>query len=178
MPQDKTRIAFDAYRASRSLQPIHVGAPRCEGDSDQMSAEDGLHSWEDGSASASAVRGDTPVIASKPDGRHLWVVIAEDVVHAEEDCPFGRARAAGAVKHSNLTGGADAFSGGEIVFLDDHTVVLNGCSGRYRIRSEAEMRAVASAFRKSGYRVWSMGWNADVSRPALFGTQDPEWVAA
>lgn len=178
MSQDKTRIAFDAYRGSQSLQPIHAEVRRHEGDTDQMSVEDGLHSWQDGTATASAVQGKTPIIAAVPDGRHLWVVTAEDVVYAEEGCAFGRARAAGTVKHSNLTGGADAFSGGELVFLDDHTVVLNGCSGRYRIRSEAEMRAVAGAFRKSGYRVWSMGWNADISRPALFGTQDPEWVAA
>ena len=177
MSQEKTKRAFDAYRAPWSLQPIHPEAASYEGDKDPMTLQDGLRSWDDGSATGGAVS-EAPNVGTAPPERRLWVVMSQDVRHAPEHCPFGSAREAGAVKHSNLTGGEDAYAGGELVLLDEHTLLLNGCSGRYRLRSEAEMRAVAGAFRASGYRVWSMGWNRDTDRPALFGTQDPEWIAA
>lgn len=174
MPQVLTAAAFAAYRADRAPKAMHADAERYTGDADQITMADGLLSWEDGpTAAAEAV----PVMA-EPDDIHLWVVVTNDVLHAREHCAFGAARAAGTIKHSNLTGGQDAWCGGELMFVDDATIVLNGCSGRYRMMDEAELRAVASAFKASGYGVWSMGWNTDVDRPAKFGTQDPEWVAA
>ena len=40
-------------------------------------------------------------------------------------------------------------------------VVINGFSGRYPIRSSDAMQSVSMSFKKSGYDVWSMGWDAD-----------------
>lgn len=171
-----TAAAFAAYRAARMPKPMHVDVPRYAGDCDLLTSEEGLLSWEDGSGAEIATT--PPEIEPAPAEAHLWAVTHEDVVHAPELCPFGADREAGRIKHSNLTGGGDAYCGGELLVLNDNTVVINGCSGRYRMRDAAEMRAVASAFRGSGYNVWSMGWNTDVDRPAMFGTQDPEWVAA
>lgn len=178
MPQTLTRPAFDEYRKSRTVQAMSAEVKRYAGDTDRMTVDDGLASWTDGVATSTTSRPTAPQVGPKPDGMHLWIVSADDVVHAAETCEFGAGREFGKIKHSNLTGGADAFSGGELVFIDDQTLVLNGCSGRYRIRSEAEMSALASAFRRSGYRVWSMGWSTDTDRPAMFGLQDPEWVAS
>lgn len=172
-----TTKTFSHYRSTRTLQGIHPGTQRYEGDIDQMEASDGLAEWEDGTASMSATKTDTPQVEAKPANRLLWVVTEREVLHAPENCPFGATRGANAVKHSNLTGGGEAYCGGELVFVCDQTIVVNGCSGRYRVRDEAEMKALASAFKGSGYKVWSMGYNTDVDRPAMFGTQDPEWVA-
>lgn len=176
MAQVKTKAAFDQFRAGRAVQSMHPDAVRFGGDTDPMGGADGLRSWEDGADKPAIVQTEVPAIAAEPPERRLWVILPTDVLHAPEKCPFGAARGATKVKHSNLTGGGPAFGGGELVFLDAQSVVINGCSGRYRIQSEADMQAVASAFRKSGYMVWSMGWDSDTSRPALFGTKDPVWI--
>ncbi len=172
-----TTAAFDRYRASAELKGMHADAPRYDGDSDQLTAADGLEEWLDGVSGGSTSKGRIPVVSAKPEDVRLWVVTPENVLHAVEICAFGAEREAGRLKHSNLTGGADAFSGGELVFIDGQTIVVNGCSGRYRVGSTAEMKALAGPFRASGYRVWNMGYSTDTNRPALFGTQDPEWVA-
>ncbi|WP_174301799.1 hypothetical protein [Caulobacter sp. S45] len=151
---------------------------RYEGDADQMQASDGLAFWEDGASLASTTKSDVPAVSrDSPDSR-LWVITDEDVLHAPEFCPFGAERGARRLKHSNLTAGGDAYVGGELVFLGDQSIVISACSGRYRVRNAQELAAVASAFRGSGYRVWSMGYNTDTNRPVIIGTQDPEWVAA
>lgn len=172
-----TTAAFDRYRAGAVLKAVHPDAPRYAGDSDQLTASEGLEEWQDGAVSGTAPKGHMPTVPANPENSRLWVVTSKEVFHALEVCPFGAAREAKRLKHSNLTGGANAFAGGELVFIDGQTIVINGCSGRYRVASEAEMKALASAFRASGYRVWNMGYNTDINRPALFGTQDPEWVA-
>lgn len=101
--------------------------------------------------------------------RQLWVVREADVVHAEELCGWGQALETGKIKHSNLTGGAPAYSGGELIALDDTTIVLNGCSGRYGPQSATEMQRVAEAFTKSGYHVWSCGFDEEAGQPLPFG---------
>ena len=176
MNQNLTTPAFDEYRRGREPQPMHSDAQRYQGDTDPMSPTDGLENWRDGGDTNDTPAPAPPVLDGKPEESRLWVVMDNDVLHAPELCDFGSAREAQCVKHSNLTGGQQAYAGGEFVFLDDKTVVLNGCSGRYRIRTLTEMSAIETAFRKSGYRIWSMGWNDDTNRPALFGTQDPIWV--
>lgn len=175
-----TSASFGLYRAKYALQAMHSEVERFDGDIDQMSEADGLNSWRDGAQTAQLTKADAPPppeISAKPGNAQLWVVTHDDVLYASELCDFGSRREANAVKHSNLTGGAPAHAGGEMLFVEDQTIVLNGCSGRYRVRNESEMKALASAFRASGYKVWSMGYNADTARPAMFGTQDPEWIA-
>ena len=173
-----TTSAFDAYRLGRQTRAIRPDVPRMNGDADQMSPADGLEKLQDGPVQGRGAPGSAPEIPAKPEGVRLWAVGPRDVVHAAEVCDFGLAREAKVVKHSNLTGGAPAYCGGELLVLGAETLVVNGCSGRYRVADAEEMKAVASAFRGSAYNVWSMGWNVDVDRPAMFGTQDPEWVAA
>lgn len=168
-----TTPAFDEYRNGRTPQNIHPDAPRYQGDTDAMSPNDGLETWEDGGHTSDTPAPAPPSFEGKPADARLWVIVDKEVLHAPEACDFGSARGAKCLKHSNLTGGKPAYAGGEFVFLDNSTVLLNGCSGRYRIVTQNDMEKIEKAFRKSGYRVWSMGWNDDINRPALFGTQDP-----
>jgi hypothetical protein len=172
-PAPLTTAAFAAYRAGRQTQAINIQVKRTQGDSDQMTVTDGLDDWHDGVASGPMPKGPAPIIPANPPNCRLWVVMPSDVLHAPEHCAFGAARSAGAVKHSNLTGGQAAYAGGELVFVDPQTVVLNGCSGRYRVRDEAEMKALAGAFKASGYKIWSMGYDSDTNRPFQFGAADP-----
>lgn len=144
----------------------------------QMQAQDGLLHWSDGDG-APARSLSAPLLEShQTQEAHLWAVRSDDVVHAIEHCAFGSGLESGVIKHTNLTGGSPAYSGGELLFLPDGTLVLNGCSGRYGPRTKNELDSVAKAFAKSGYGVWCMGFDEETNRPARFIGTHPEWVAA
>jgi len=121
--------------------------------------------------------GNAPEIVRYPDGVRLWAVRPEDVVHAAEMCAFGSGFANGVIKHTNLTGGTSAHCAGELIILDDATLVVNGGSGRYGPSSEAEMFAVAKAFRDSGYGVWYYAYDDESGQAFRFGSRLPEWLA-
>lgn len=172
-----TKNAFDQFRS-------YVGQPRSPAEEliandDQrklMSLEDGLMVWTDGVAS-SKPRSNPPLIERhQTQSVRLWVVREDDVVHAAEQCPFGASLESGVIKHTNLTGAQEAYSGGELLFLDESTVVVNGRSGRYGPRSKLELDQVVRAFAKSGYGVWSMGFDEETNRPLGFVGTFPEWV--
>ncbi|PAX09011.1 hypothetical protein CKY28_06670 [Sphingomonas lenta] len=139
----------------------------------QLGELDGLQLWKDG---LGAIKGELPIIDPKPSASHLWVVRTDDVVHASENTPFGASLESKVIKHSNLTGGANAHCGGELLFLCDNVIALTGSSGRYGPNSAAEMTAVARAFRASGYGVWSYGFSEETMTAYRFGDKDPEWV--
>jgi hypothetical protein len=146
-----------------------------------MTAADGLLVWQDGPVNpAAASEMDdtaTPTITQAMiDGRYLWAVTELQVPHAPERCHFGEGLPSGIVKHSNLTGGRSAYCGGEVLKISDKEIIINGWSGRYGPKSEAEMRAVAAAFKKSGYYVWQMGFDPEAARAYPFIGPSPQWV--
>lgn len=170
------QTAFDAFRKAHgpARAPNFLRYPS---DSDPMTPADGLEELVDGPGGAAADAEFALLSeATLPGEVKLWAVRMEDVVHAPEDCPFGAGRSAGKVKHSNLTGGGDAFSAGELIFVDPATIIVNGRSGRYGPRSASEMDAVAVAFRDSGYTVYSMGFDQGVNSPFPFIGNTPKLV--
>jgi hypothetical protein len=179
MSTELTKRAFDAFRTTigeTRLPPRERVAN--EDQVKQMSAADGLRLWVDGATSRAATPPPAPLLQPRHvEAAHLWVVRHDDVAHAEERCAFGSALESGVIKHTNLTGGKPAYCGGELIFLDAVTIVVNGCSGRYGPRSKAELRDVARAFADSGYAVWSMGFDDETNRPAHFLGIYPDWVA-
>lgn len=175
-----TEKAFDKLR--RHLKEPRLPPPALITDSDQrklMTAADGLEQWVDGAAtSGAAAPGDAPLLTQEDCANlRLWVVRTKDVVHASESCEFGKALQSRVIKHTNLTGGEPAYSGGEIIIADAGIVYLNGCSGRYGPGTREELRAVADAFVESGYGVWLMGWDEDANRPAPFIGIAPQWLS-
>lgn len=175
----KSEAAFAEFRARTALRA--PAADRIEHDNEclEMSASDGRLSWVDGTAEDLDDPPPIPGLSSvQLDGRHLWVVCEVDVVHASERSPFGKNVEKGVIKHTNLTGGEPAYSGGELIFLDENTICINGRSGRYGPRTAEEMTAVAKAFRKSGYHVWSCGFDSEAAQPHGFGGVDPTWVVS
>jgi hypothetical protein len=144
-----------------------------------LKAEDGLCTLVDGTVSIENIPAEQPrmINVESLKSQQLWVVRLQDVVHAIEGMPVGLKLESGVIKHSNLTAGGQAFAGGELIVLDENTIVINGRSGRYGPRSTEEMADVAIAFRRSGYRIWSMGFDEEAGYPFPFIGVLPQWVA-
>lgn len=99
-------------------------------------------------------------------GRYLWALTVSDIPHAVEACAFGEKLISGEIKHSNLTGGSDAFAGGELWFRDDQTIIINFKSGRYGLNGlNAEEKKLAediiNAFVLDNYAIAFTGWDLE-----------------
>ena len=170
---NRVKSAFDEFRAPPQIARLPRGTK--PGDlTVQMTPADGLTELTEGGTAPEAIA----TTASLPPGweklgTRLWVVRLDDVVHAPEKCPFGTAREKGVVKHTNLTGGACAYAAGEIVFTGSSQAVVTGFSGRYPTRPLTAMAAVEQAFMRSGYDVWTTGWDTDAGRAVPLGTRPP-----
>lgn len=164
------RAAFDMIRQRYGPPREPQLQLRHPSERDAMTLADGVVELIDGPGSAAtAPRTLKPLDPVAADGAaRVWAVRADDVVHAPKHCAFGRARPAGEVKHTNLTAGGIAFTAGELIFVDDATIVVNGDSGRYGTRNATEMQDVAIAFKQSGYTVYSMGYDLDANEPIKF----------
>jgi len=111
-----------------------------------------------------------------PEARHLWVIRPDGVPVALEACQWGKDLESGCIKHSNLTGGGQAHSGGEIWFIGEDRIAINAASGRYGAESAAEFKIITDAVRRSGYHVASMGFDLDnISIPNTVFIGEPEW---
>lgn len=104
------------------------------------------------------------------EGRHLWVILPEEVPVLLETAPCVRPPPlqSGCAKHTNLTGGGPACCGGEL-WVDDvspHLLYVNGKSGRYRPRSPAELADAMKVFEELGFQVVSAGWDEENDIPA------------
>jgi hypothetical protein len=102
-------------------------------------------------------------------GRHLWAFHAQAIPYIQEAAQQVIAPlASGKAKHSNLTGGSEASSAGELWIdaADDHLLYVNGASGRYGPQTPQELADAVSVFESRQFRVISFGWNDDWGRPA------------
>ncbi|WFU04572.1 hypothetical protein QA648_27745 (plasmid) [Rhizobium sp. CB3171] len=178
MTYANTSDSFTSFRQEfHPPKPPRAGLVKNEGEVIQMTYIDGLELWTAGTVAAPAAQPVLPMIVKAMESdKRLWAIRETDVVHAHEFCDFGKTLETGVIKHTNLTGGAPAYCAGELLFVDDATIVVNGCSGRYGPTSEAEMVAAAKSFRDSGYNVWTQGFDEEVGRPVPFFTLDPVWV--
>lgn len=139
-----------------------------------MTEADGLEYLNEGPQTA--VQGDIPKIEKDDLNIHLWLLRPLDVVHALEKAKFGSNLESGIIKHTNLSGGDPAHSGGQLVIISENTLVIDGGSGRYGPQSEEEMTAVARAFTNAGYGVWSYGYDEESGWPFRIGSKNPEWI--
>ena len=101
---------------------------------------------------------------TETDSKYLWLVRTDDVKIALENGELRRRVTGGSIKHTNLTSGV-AHCGGELWFSDDQSLFINGGSGRFTPRSKAELEAVVSSLRDSGYRVCSFGGSDELGAP-------------
>lgn len=98
---------------------------------------------------------------------YLWVICPDipGVLIANEKAPRAINPDRTRVCHTNLTGGADASGGGEMWFQDANTLLLNGCSGRYRLRCKGALDEAARVFARYGYKVGHMGMSKGTGKP-------------
>jgi hypothetical protein len=110
------------------------------------------------------------------EARHLWVIRPSDVPVALEFCFWAESLEDKKLKHSNLTGGAMAHSGGEIWFIDEDRIAINANSGRYGAANNSEFTNIVEALRRCGYYVASMGFDLDnlALANAVF-VNSPKW---
>lgn len=106
--------------------------------------------------------------------KYLWVVAKINMPVALEHPANGTTLARGRLAHTNLTGGEDAHTAGELWFCDEGTIVINGGSSRYKPRSSEELMSMARSFKAAGYKVANMGW--DETGPVRFLRGQPEWL--
>jgi hypothetical protein len=145
----------------------------------QMSLSDGMQHLQESPASvttiATCVQLPTSAEAANS-GRHLWVISDVEVPFALESCAWGAKLQTGRIKHSNLTGGGNAHTGGEIWFVDGTKIVVNANSGRYGAASANEFDEVVAGFKNCGYKVASMGFDIDnPTKPNSVLIGNPEW---
>ena len=99
------------------------------------------------------------------DGQHtyLWVIDDRGIPYIlDEGYPgLGGERP----KHTNLTGGGDAYVGGEMWFQRGCRLWVSGKSGRYGPRYPALLEDSVAVFRSYGYEVQSLGWDYEANRP-------------
>jgi hypothetical protein len=172
-----TSVAFNKLRSNLALRSPPPELIANVDQLKQMDFSDGLEQWVDGAHPGPPTSPPPLLEKSSTEQTRLWVVRIEDVVHAREQCDFGDLLETGVIKHTNLTGGDAAFSGGELLFIDEKTIVINGCSGRYGPRNKNAMDMVEKAFVESGYGVWSMGYDEETNRPLPFIGTFPEWIS-
>jgi hypothetical protein len=176
----RSTSAFDQFRSLiGEARPVNPRITPTADELKMMTEAQGLKSWIDGEAPKGAAAPQPVPVPdeSYPERQQLWVVRQEDVVCAHEHCDFGKTLENGVIKHTNLTGGASAFSGGELVPLDGGTMMISGRSGRYGPRTSEELFAVARAFADSGYGVWLVGWDEDAKEPGPIMGSVPHWLS-
>ena len=112
------------------------------------------------------------------ENRYLWVLRLTDDAYALEECEFAKHFDKGFIKHSNLTGGDKAYCAGEMWFLADNTVIINGSSGRYGPNDIDMLEDAAKEFQRHGLRVGYMGYS-ELGQPLVIieRESDVNWVS-
>ena len=175
----KAREASSAFDALREQFPVRDPAYRVQPHADELrliTPDEGLCFLVP--APVSGVKTGEPPRArgESADSKYLWVVRPELVPHALENGENRAVLKRGYLAHTNLTEGDPAHCGGEMWFSDTHTVVLNGGSGRYPPRSQAELDEVAQAFKACGFRVAHMVYDLGQGEWARSLRGEPEWL--
>ena len=67
-------------------------------------------------------------------------------------------------KHTNLTGGGNAYVGGQLWFQDTRSMYVSGGSGRFPPTSEQQLDTAIDVFESFKYAVTSLGWNHETGR--------------
>ena len=63
------------------------------------------------------------------------------------------------LKHTNLTGGEDAYLGGELWFSSQVGLYVSGGSGRYPPANRHQLEEACRVFESFDYSVTSLGWD-------------------
>ncbi|WP_146115076.1 hypothetical protein [Malikia spinosa] len=169
---------LDAFNTIRTLlgEPRHPELKTKKYDDEllQMKPSDGLKTVIQHPVESLPHPAVTPEVTEEMKQQiHLWIIRLKDCVYALERSEFGDKLENGKIKHTNLTGGEPAFTGGELIWITEREVIVNGCSGRYGPKNANEMTTAAKAFSNSGYRTWTTGYDEGTGYCFRFGASIP-----
>ena len=165
-PISATRMSLstqelDAFRDRHVLHaPIYIGAER---EAILLEPKSGLRLLEPAPA-ASFLSGAPPSSSADTHAtnRYLWVIDLRCIPYVIE-APLLEIGCA-LPKHTNLTGGGEAYLGGEMWFVSEASLYVSGGSGRYPPSDGNQLEEAAKVFQSFGYEVTSLGWNALTGR--------------
>lgn len=167
---------FDPFRATYPARDPDLARQRFPDECRQLKSGEGINDLSIAPTKSFELGVPPGMQVSESIAKYLWVVAPVTVPVAIEQPRPGVVVQRGYLSHTNLTGGAPAHCGGELWFLDDSTIVLNGGSSRYAPRSAAELDSAARGFKSAGYRVATMGWNDETASSNRFLRGDPQWL--
>ena len=107
--------------------------------------------------------------------KFLWIIRDCDLPFLREQADIAQELESRRCTHTNLTGGDEAYCGGEVWFAAKNRLIINGGSGRYPPNDDEELATVVSSFKSAGYEVCSMGWDEGIDGPARVLKGDPQW---
>src|SRR5882672_8818343 len=150
---------FDNYRSRYHARPPNLDRQQFPDEVRLITAAEGLVDLT--TAPTNAFQQGVPPGMQVTDSinKYLWVIGPGEVPVAIEGPRPERQVQRGSLSHTNLTGGGNAHCGGELWFIDDSTVIINGASSRYAPRGASELNEIAVSFKACGYRTATMGWN-------------------
>ena len=164
---------FNNYRKNHELR----AAKRYDNDDELrlLNCTDGVEEFEDAPLAVGQDNMVPSTVNPDTDKKFLWVIRECDVPFILEHATITPALESKVCKHTNLTGGNDAYCGGEVWFVSEDRLILNGGSGRYPPNDAIEFSAVVESYKNAGYEVWSMGWDEGIGGPARVLKGDPPW---
>jgi hypothetical protein len=149
---------FTSHRQQFAARPPNLRRQRFDDEILPLLAVDGLREFP-ASPAPDVLFGEAPKDSSDAEReratpqKHLWVVTPNGIPFIAEYAAVAKYLDRGSVSHTNLTGGLDAHSGGEVWFETEKKLSLNGGSSRYPPRNAAELASVGRAFAMCGYQV-------------------------
>ena len=161
---------LDSFRERHRLQHPSLRVDNME--RKQLDKKNGLRLLE--SAPATNVLTGQPPLSQNESGcyRYLWVIDAKGIPYIIES-PI---TAIGCLmpKHTNLTGGTEAYLGGEMWFASQESLYISGGSGRYPPEDEQQFKEAVEVFESFNYAVRSLGWDNEAGRAKRYA-QDSKW---
>ena len=150
--------ALDSFRRRYALRSPNARLIRNPSEAERLDETNGVRFLE--LAPATGVGLGLPPLerGGATSNRYLWIIDTRGVPYIFEQ-PIPALNNA-IPKHTNLTGGAEAYMGGELWFTSESSMYLSGGSGRYPPVSVRQLEEAASAFKSFGYEVMSLGWDA------------------
>lgn len=169
-------MTFDDFRAKYPARAPNKDKIKNDDELLLMPIEKGRGSFDKDSGASAKITG-IPRDIHDIDNAYLWVIAKNDVPFALKDECWGKELETGEVKHTNLTGGEDAHCGGELWFVSQDAVIVNGSSGRYGPKHEQELQDAANSFAASKYKVANIGFDEDTGFPLTILVGEPQWIS-
>ena len=155
--------ALDDFRHRYAMRPPDPRRIKDASETVRIHASDGLRLLQSAPAT-DVLYGMPPYSFREETNNYLWVIDTSGLPYIrEKPIPtLGGAKP----KHTNLTGGSEAYLGGELWFASEASIYISGGSGRYPPVDEAQLEGAVSVFESFGYEVKSLGWDYDTGGPA------------